>query len=367
MRTGLALLVMVGCGDNRVGTSTVPIEAADVSILYPLPDSRDQLIQPTEEAAYGVLFPEVWFPTAIGPVDIGVTYGDMRMVALRLDPCSARKSCNAEVRAIFQPVVTGGDGRPTVADGAIHVFYAMELDELLAFMTEIRELKRRYGAAIDYDSALGPQPILAATGLDGEFATELHALVLEHLGQSRIERFTERNHQIPAQDRWDFYLFEVDSGGNLVREFLPFTNADEQQVTGTPSDPATAGGIIAINPVLDTPVVAIVDNNRPAAATDAIRAGFAHALELQDPTKVTSESVDCVSCHLAEGGRRVGVSQYGLAPAGAFDGGDIAYERDLTAITDLHMFAYDGRAVSVSQRVANESAMTARIMQDLTK
>ena len=35
------------------------------------------------------------------------------------------------------------------------------------------------------------------------------------------------------------------------------------------------------------------------------------------------------------------------------------YERDLRAITNLHMFAYNGRNVSVTQRVANESAATA--------
>src|SRR5579859_2900864 len=121
-----ALVVLASCGDN-----THHVDAADVSILYPLPDTIDQLIPASEQAAYGPLFPERLFPVSIGPVDIGISYADMHLVALRLDPCSARKSCNSEVRAIFQPVVEV-NGSVTVADGAIHVFYGMPRAELVA-------------------------------------------------------------------------------------------------------------------------------------------------------------------------------------------------------------------------------------------
>jgi len=366
-RTWLAaVVVLAGCGDNLGPPIDHSVEAADVSILYPLPQRVDQLIPASEQATYGQLYPETLYHTEIGPVDIGITYSDLHLIALRFDPCSARKSCNAEVRAIFQPVLVGQDGKPTVADGAIHVFYGMSQSELVTFMKQVLRAKLLYGTGVDYGTTLGPHPILAA-GLDGKFASELHALVLEHLGESRIERFTERNHQIPAQDRWDFYLFERD-GTDLVRKGIATTEADEQQVTGTHTDPLTAGGIVVVNPVLDSPVVAIVDVDRPAAADDAIRNGFARAIELQDPTKETSESVDCVSCHLAEGGRRVGVTEYGLSPTGAFQSDrSLDYERDLRSITNLHMFAYDGRSVSVTQRVANESAVTAEAMQALVK
>jgi len=356
MRAWLAALALAGCGDNLH-----PVEAADVSIMYPLPDSRDQLIAPSEQAAYGVLFPEPLFPTVIGPVDVGISYSDMRLVALRLDPCSARKDCNSEVRAIFQPVVAG-DGGLTVADGAIHVFYGMSRAELLTFLEQILALKEQYGVGVAYGDELGPQPILAANGLDSPFARGLHALVLEHLGESRIERFTERNHQIPYGDRWDFYLFD---GDGLPRQDIANTGADEQQVTGTRSDPEN-GGIAYVNPVLDSALIPIVDINRPADVNDDIRAGFARAIELQDPTKENSESVDCVSCHLAEGAHYIGVTQYGLSPDGAFTSDrSLAYQRDLRAVTNFHLFAYNGRAVSVSLRVANESARTAETMERL--
>ncbi len=361
MRAWLAAAVLLAaCGDNAH-----PVAAADVSILYPFPERIDQLIQPSEQAAYGQLFPQPLFPTVIGPVDIGVSYTDMRLIALRLDPCSARKDCNSEVRAIFQPVILDADGGLTIADGAIHVFYDMPRAELVSFLAEILALKETYGAGVEYGRELGPQPILAAEGLDGAFASGLHDLVLEHLGESRIERFTERNHQIPLQDRWDFYLFD---GPGLPRQQIATTSTDEQQVTGTHTDPQSTGGIVVVSPALDSPLNPIVDVNRPADVTDPIRAGFARAIEIQYPTKETSESIDCVSCHLAEGAHHIGVTEYGLSPDGAFQSErSLAYRRDLTAVTNLHMFAYNGRNVSVTQRVANESAATADAMQRLLR
>ena len=353
-----ALVVLAACSDGP------SVEAADVSILYPLPDTLDQLIQPSEQGKYGQLFPEPLFPVSIGPVDVGVTYADMRLIALRLDPCSARKGCNSEVRAIFQPVLEV-NGTLTVADGAIHVFYGMPKAELVSLMDEIITAKALYGGGVAYGSKLGPQPILAATGLDGRFAGELHKLVLEHLGESRIERFTERNHQVPMRDRWDFYLFD---GPGLMRQEIATTSVNEQQLTGTPLDPQATGGVYFVSPVLAPPLNNIVSVNRPTTVTDSVRAGYALAIELQDPTKQNSESVDCVSCHLAEGARHIGETEYGLTPDGAFQSArSLAYQRDIPALTDLHIFAYDGRNVSVSQRVANESAVTADRMQQLLR
>lgn len=359
------LVWLVGCGDNRVPAYDLAVESADVSILYPLPDTIELLLQPSEEAAFGPLFPERWFPTAIGPVDIATSYLDLRLIALRLDPCSARKTCNSEVRAIFQPVVSGPGGELTVADGAIHVFYGLPQAELVAFLEQILTLKKSHGEGIEYGEKLGPHPILVATGLAGDFARGLHALVLEHLGEQRIERFTEFNHQIPARDRWDFYLFER-GDADPVRQLIATTTTDEQQVTGTHTGPQHLGGIADVSPPLASPVVAVVDEHRPLEVTDAIRAGFARAVELQDPTKQTSESIDCVSCHLAEGARRVGVADYGLTTTAAFHSDrSLEYQRDLGAVTNLHMFAYVGRYVSVTQRVANESAVTAEALQRL--
>src|SRR5258706_11779074 len=173
MRSWIPTLLAVGCGDNLRVEAPLDfdpvVERADVSILYPLPTTIDQMIRPSEQTAFGDLFPQRLFPTVIGPVDIGIGYSDMHLVGLRFDPCSARGGCSSEVRAIFQPVILV-DGEPSVADGAIHVFYALPLPELVRFEEQILTLKKSFGTGIAYGSVLGVQPILAATGYDGEFA-----------------------------------------------------------------------------------------------------------------------------------------------------------------------------------------------------
>ena len=247
------------------------------------------------------------------------------------------------------------------------MFYGLPERELVTLLEELLALRRAHGADVPAGAALGPHPVLAATGLDGAFAQGLRARLLDHLGEARIERFTERNHQIPARDRWDFYLFDR-SGDEPVRAEIATTATDEQQVTGTPDLPGAVGGVAAIAPPLDSPVVAVVDELRPAEVTDAIRAGFARAVELEDPGRHTSESIDCVSCHLAESARQLGATTYGLTTTTAFHSArSLAYQRDRAVVTNLHLFAYVGRAVAVSQRVANESAVAADAFERLLR
>ena len=93
--------------------------------------------------------------------------------------------------------------------------------------------------------------------------------------------------------------------------------------------------------------------------------GFAQAIEAQDPTRHTSEDLDCVSCHVAEGARRVGVELYDLTPTGEFTSArSLAYRRDGKALTDLHAFSYLGAQVSIMRRTSHESAVVADWFQD---
>jgi hypothetical protein len=311
------------------------VDAADVSILYPLTSgtSRDDLIRADEMATYGQLLPELVVAGNPYPLDTqGGFYADMRLISLRIDPCSARGGCSPEIRAVYQPILTTAGGT-VAADGAIHVFYAMPADELVVVVEQILALKKAHGAGVAYPVELGPQPVLVATGLSGEYARGLHEVWLSHLGAQRIARVTFMLHIFPDEDAWELVRFDR-QGDALVPVAISHTQDAKQLLFG-------ASALVA-----------------------EITTAFAQAIDAQDPRTHDSESIDCGSCHLAEGARRVGTDAYGLTVTGGFTSSrSLAYRRDTIAVTNFHAFGYLGTAVSVAQRTANESAVVADRVQ----
>ena len=351
-----------GGGDDGPGPFDREVEAADVSILYPLPARVDQLLAASDAGAFGPLAPEQ-LPGLPLPVprdsSEASTYADLRLVSLRLDPCSARATCSPEVRAIFQPVVLH-DGEPVALDAALHVFYGVPEAELLGFLEEILALKKAYGAGVDYGSTLAIQPVLAATGLDGDFAAGLERALLSHVGASRIERVTSMSHVFFDNDAWSFRVVDR-RDGRFVESTIIDAEVTTQFANGSSALDDAIGGLFSSDETPSLPALAaLAVQHRPEVLDADIAAGFAQAIAAHDPARHTSEDIDCVSCHVAEGARRAGVELYGLPPTGEFTSArSLAYRRDGKALTNVHAFSYLGAQVSIMRRTANESAVVA--------
>lgn len=354
MRTLLALTLLGACSGSSV--TPAPLASADVSILYPagVGFDRDDLVLPTDEGARGALLPQDDTAGRL-PLDAMDTYADLRLIGVRLDPCSARGGCTSEVRAVFQPILNGPRG-PFVGDGAIHVFYAVPADELLELARHLGELKAQYGADVTYPAALGTQPILTANGLRSEYAVGLRETLLDHLGADRIERITSFRHGFNDGHFWTFSIAER-AGDAFMPVPIATTTLMQQTIDGSDPRMRETGGITAGSPLqLSVPALEpIVDVGRDTTAEADLAAGFAAAVELQDPHVHTSENTDCSSCHLAEGGRYVGESEHGWSSSMY---GDVTYTRANHAITNLHAFGYWGPDISVMKRTAIESTMT---------
>jgi hypothetical protein len=355
-------------GPDALGGFDPVVESADVSILYPLTSTtdRDQLVNANEMAAFGQLLPEHLVPGNPYPLDAntGGFYSDMRLIAIRLDPCSARGGCSSEIRAIYQPVVTR-NAAVAASDGAVHVFYAVPADELVTVMKEILALKKAHGAGVIYPTQLGPQPILVATGPSGDFARGLHAVLLAHVGEQRIERVTFMLHIFPDEDAWNFVRFER-QGSAFVPANIVHLQSASQILFGTSAKVDAIGGIrpdMTSTPTLPS-LGLLASMTRPPQVTPDIAAGFAQSIEAQNPGLHDSENTDCGSCHLAEGARRAGIELYGLTPSGQFTSSrSLDYVRETKALTNVHAFGYFGTSISIMQRTANESAATADRMQ----
>lgn len=370
----LATVVVTGCTPHDPSASTdaspaIPdalgpfdpvVAAADVSVLYPLPagSALTGYVTPSDQGAFGVLLPPDLIPAPLDGLDTGRgTYADLRLISLRLDPCSARGDCTPEIRAVYQPLLVV-DGVVRAGDAAVHVFYRLPPEELVHALEEILAAKQQYGAGIAYGDVLGVQPILAATGADGGFAVALRGVITGHLGAARIERVTVFQHQFPDEDAWQFAIYEK-RGAAFAQISIVHLGGPNQIVTGT-STVTMPGSISATEPSLTSALIAINRGDRPALVDDTMRAGFASAIALQDPRLHNSESDDCLSCHAAEGAHWIGVHAYGLVPTGEFSSArSLAYRRENAALTNLHAFGYLDRDVSVMRRTANESAVAA--------
>jgi hypothetical protein len=351
-----------GAVDAPIGPFDRHVEAADVSLLYPIAATTrpEALIGADERGAYGALVPTSLVDESGAATGVP-SRASLRLVGVRFDPCSAHGGCAPEVRAIFQPLTVGAS--LSVDDAAVHVFYAVPAAELVAMLEQLLALKAAYGAGIAYPSALGPQPILAATGLDGAFAAGLRALWLAHLGELRATRVTTMVHENLDGDFWSFSRFDR-AGGALVATSVVGTESSTQRVGGSSALTDAIGGIDPSSTVTMPALGPIVSSGRPLAADGSISAGFAAAIDAAHPLRHDSENTDCVSCHVAEGAHRVGREVYGLDDADAFTSErSLAYRRDARAMTNFHAFGYLGTSVSVMQRTANESAVVADAME----
>lgn len=375
------------------GPYTGLVGTTDVSILYPLPISGGfaSFVQPSEAGAHGPLLPAAFVDVVLGPegglerttAEHPSKYADLRIVSVRLDPCSARGNggCRTEVRVVLQALyneVTGAAGDPVgstgATDGGVHVMYDVPEPELVTMMKQILTLKKANGDLATQE--LGPHPILAAQGADGAFAKGLRSILLEHLGEARIGRVTAFDHNFnPEMDGWTFSTFDR-SGATLTQGKIPFVDRGGQTVAGSDALVALTDSSAETfsQPAAPDQVNLLVRGGRPApgsAGVATLQPALEAALRIQNPTLHNAETTDCANCHLAEGARNVGESLYALKSANPANGfkpsRSVARKDERTSVTNLHAFSYLHRKISVMARTAHESILAADRMEAKVK
>lgn len=369
---------------------TAPYEptvgTTDVSILYPMPLAGESkaFVRASAAGEYGPLLERETFTTVAGTnldvvrSDPPSGYDNLALISFRLDPCSARggTGCTSEVRLVFQAVyertagfVDVGDDRTlgmAATDGALHVIYNISEGELVIMMKQILTLKAANGGLAD--QVLGVHPILATQGLGGSFANGLRSILLEHLGEARIGRVTTFDHNFGADsDAWQFRTFDK-FDGSLTQTVIPTTAEKNLQMIGSPafSEPIASSFAFRATAV-PFEVEALLDN-RPAVGSPDVATrlvpAFLAAVRAQNPNVHNAQTIDCATCHFAEGARIIGESVYGLASAQTFTHPrGLDYKSERTSVTNLHAFGYLHRQISVMQRTANESVIVAEAMQ----
>lgn len=377
-----------GAGGSTGGMGAAPavfdssdLQLNDVSVLFPLPSSAaeqsDGLLAMTAKGARGELLPKRMFeelPSIFGSVAsdlIGATnsasYDNLRVVAMRIDPCFAEleppasgQGCRNQVRLVVQETEVG-----SAFDSGLHLFYAVSREEVLELVRAIGGLRQKLAVS----RALGklqPHPLMVEQGLAGEMASGVRAAILAHAGSEnlvRITRMTQNNGPF-----WDFSGFEVESG-KLVPMHIPTLPADGDAKQTIERNFGAFQGLEANPPSGSTDEITLLSRPTEASAlSESERAAkLTSLLRVENPGAHSPDTIDCASCHAATPIKKLVVEPHGWSTAGlpAFEPNaarfdrealEPSYDGDTTPIMNVHAFSYFGAGLGISQRVVNESA-----------
>ncbi|MGE5182792.1 MAG: hypothetical protein ACM31C_12045 [Acidobacteriota bacterium] len=344
----------------------------DLSILFPL-DDRAQLADYLPASA---LVPETIYDQDFNTSQI--PFDELHVVSFRLDPCFAQigpvtddAACKNQLRVVLQPL-SFFQGQLLADDSAVHVFYSLTRDELLAAVADIVAAREHAGGSADL-GALAPHPLIVRDGMDGELAQRLEQVITTYATTDRLVRFTSMLSANvfgggTGEDR-SWQLHGVDVAGDTTTSIdiatLPAQTTDETVAASSVPldanlDPATASS--------DSIALLASTNAASTASAEQRQAAFDAALRIENPSFHSPDTIDCASCHMAEPARDLVGAQLGLAADGnpnAFVADPSLDPSDLRSTThvlaadgslNIHAFSYRGKEPMINARVIHETA-----------
>lgn len=361
-------------------------ELSDVSILFPLPRSAAELagdtLRPTTSALGGTLLPRARFD-ALGSGFLTpntlLDWDALAVVALRIDPCFAQLEpgtgeCLNQLRLTFQPLRWSGT-ETIAADAALHVFYSLTRPELTRLVKALIDLRRDNADGTPL-GRLQPHRLMVAQGLDGPMATGVRTLVRTFAGEQRLTRLAAMDSQGSIQ--WTFAGVEfdampaaptpmaiagVDAGVQAFSRNFTQLYSLEGQVDPASSQPDDFSLFFSVT-------------GARAATPPEREAAFGALLRVENPSRTTTQSVDCVSCHVATPIRvQLVATQFpeladagieAFAPASRWVPAAFTTSTldDFNGFGNLHAFSYFGTGVGINQRTVNESAVVVKFLNE---
>ncbi|MBP9087718.1 MAG: hypothetical protein KBG15_16465 [Kofleriaceae bacterium] len=368
--------------------SATDLAANDVSILFPLPASSAQrrnvlwLVPKAGEQGPGfdpALIESLPNLNADLPSSLG--YPSAMVTSLRFDPCFPRLDatpCQAQLRLVVQPVLTGAASVQLLDDAAAHLFYQLTPADSANVVEALRTIKQL--STVSTAGALRVHPGLAAQP-DGAAAQAVRNVVVTHCRTDNLIRISTNSF---AMDNWGFSKFDMVAGTLQKQPLLHMQkpNTDQawlrQAQRDSLDDPS---GSISPPPSRSFGYLLALANYRNGMPVDSVQAQTAAdiLLAIENPTLKSTEDVDCVSCHLATQTRRFAArngvsfnrpSQYlddsGAVPAVEFApqlNGNLGSTIAFGWHTNSSGGANPVSLPSISQRTANESAAVVAYLQ----
>lgn len=361
----------------------LPLQAAwvmnDATVVYPLPQTAAEmgrLLAPADPGAGGALLPlKYWqrIPAINQGESQARTYRNLRLVALRIDPCfKFRGECLAQIRFVWQPLDQADYGSTSpygldAKDATVHTFHTLEPTVFRRFLAEYDAL-REAAPTGRADVPLQVHPVMREQGLDGRFARDLNRLLLKYCGARNLWRVTAMS-TLVGGDKWEFRGFNI-VDGKPVDIVIPRTgNARSQSYfVSLASDREYRNGRITPAPLGEDNLNLMLRDSQALTSRDAatLRELGASVARIENPAIHSPETMDCVSCHSTQ---VAGTLLFGNVPwlgqdpdvlRHAFRSSSpllqsIATTRNIPRV--FRALGYFERTPIVSRRVINETAV----------
>lgn len=357
--------------------NTYALGLNDLSILVPLPKTSEFkfMISPYEVGTKGSMLSESVFQRMIQMVpeydNVKVWKGQLKVVAIRLDPCFIEGvgplECSRQVRLVWQPVILEGNELST-RDTAIHSFYEFTEAEYTKVLTEWKRW-----AKTDSNSALVVHPLLQKQGLSGAGWSELRSIILKNCGEKNIIRMTLMNVMADEQ-MWIFSGFDIFKDGSSKEMVIPRLKTVTQAITNTSFNFKTFTGGMTPNPLEDNDFNLMVEDSswfKRKSTENQVRMAIRSAIGFENPKKHNTGTLDCASCHLANMAHSWAETNFPQMKWGT-EFNDVKYQSEFNLNNptkkemrpnQFRIFGYFGKEPAISQRVINETAAVAEYLK----
>jgi hypothetical protein len=356
----------------------------DVSYLMPLPHQvgTDKLLRLEDSARGGNLLPRTLL-AAIPPLTVTMTDQQaedaLRVIAVRLDPCfplPTPLSCQRQIRMVWQPLEVGRKQQVQTVDAALHSFYVLSDDEFNKLLKEISNWKIKYPVPTE-GLPLQVHPAWGAEKDHSPALQEFNKIILKYAGLENLTRVTAMVLR-GAGDMWAFQGFEMNDGKLQLAKIPRVQNGSQAFINlAVPADHFLRGQISPEPKSEDSINLIIRNSQRLEEGNEAlIRKEVQAALRIENPKFFNPENMDCVSCHVAQPAREwtqrkrsdIGISDLFQNFGYQNSKYNLKNKTQILGNTQIiRAFGYFGHEVSISQRVINESAEVADLVNQWVK
>lgn len=360
--------------------TSVSLDVNDVSVLLPLPSTEnwDLLPQATTTAAAGILLPQEYIerlPALLQGVKNSKLYPDLRVLGIRIDPCFMEgltpTRCQPQIRMVWQPLLII-NGRTNTLDVTLHSFYRLSDDEFPELVAALKKIKGEHTDSTSVKKSLitmGVNPLLAAQGLDGDYAKKFFQTIFQYAGQERLARVTFMS-LFGRETVWFFGGLDIRNGeATAIRipRLDPARNTIQQFANVVAPNPTWFRGGMFPVPQGEENLTLLIEDSRklsPDHEEDIIKATRA-AFRFENPKLHNPGTVDCVSCHVAQPAKVWAIRQYPWLSLEQASSDDSYYTpeinlKNMSPLQDrtniARMFGYFTDQPFVAQRTINETA-----------